>query len=140
MLANQFLGIICEEQGIPPKSFSKDALSELQNIDWTGNIRELRNLIEASFIHMPTPETRHMDLPPQFRAKEKECALLPHNERDMILSALLTTKWSRTKAAKKLDWSRMTLYRKMAKHDIGKRTHNAHNEHAEQLQTHPQAM
>mgnify|MGYP000504168149 CR=1 FL=1 len=50
MLAEHFLGIICEEQGIPIKSFSKDALSELQNIDWTGNIRELRNIVERLVI------------------------------------------------------------------------------------------
>lgn len=50
LLANHFLGVICQEQGIPPKSFSKDALSELQKIDWTGNIRELRNIVERLII------------------------------------------------------------------------------------------
>ena len=50
LLANHFLGIICEEQGIPAKTFTKDALKELQNIDWTGNIRELRNIVERLII------------------------------------------------------------------------------------------
>ncbi|GJL54293.1 MAG: acetoacetate metabolism regulatory protein AtoC [Nitrospirales bacterium] len=103
------------------QGLTEDALTTLLQYSWPGNIRELRNLIEASFIHLPTPTTRRMDLPPQFRMKAKECASLPQNERDRILSALLSTKWSRTKAAKKLQWSRMTLYRKMVKHKIMKR-------------------
>ena len=50
LLANHFLGIICKEQCIPTKSFSKDAIRELQKIDWTGNIRELRNIVERLII------------------------------------------------------------------------------------------
>jgi two-component system nitrogen regulation response regulator NtrX len=50
LLANHFLTIVCEEQGIAPKTFSPDALKELQNIDWTGNIRELRNIVERLII------------------------------------------------------------------------------------------
>ena len=105
------------------EDMTNEALDSLLKYTWPGNVRELRNLIEASFIHLPNPSTKHMELPEQFRKKEKECAALPQDERDLILSALLTTKWSRTKAAKKLEWSRMTLYRKMAKHNIGQRNH-----------------
>ena len=50
ILANHFLAMICEEQGIALKTLSKDALSEMQNIDWTGNIRELRNIVERLII------------------------------------------------------------------------------------------
>lgn len=50
LLANHFLGMVCEEQGITPKTFSEDALKELQKIDWTGNIRELRNIVERLII------------------------------------------------------------------------------------------
>ncbi len=50
MLAEHFLSIICEEQGIAKKQFSDDALLELQKVDWTGNIRELRNIIERLVI------------------------------------------------------------------------------------------
>jgi DNA-binding NtrC family response regulator len=42
--------MVCEEQGIPAKSFDSEALSELKNINWTGNIRELRNIIERLII------------------------------------------------------------------------------------------
>jgi len=50
LLAEHFLQLICEEHGIPQKSFSKEAIKELQKINWTGNIRELRNVIERLII------------------------------------------------------------------------------------------
>ena len=50
MLAQHFLKLICEEHGIPLKSISKDAVVELQKINWTGNIREFRNVIERLII------------------------------------------------------------------------------------------
>jgi two-component system, NtrC family, nitrogen regulation response regulator NtrX len=50
LLSNYFIGKICEEQNMTPKKLNKDAIKELQNIDWTGNIRELRNMIERLLI------------------------------------------------------------------------------------------
>ena len=50
LLAEHFMTIICSEHGIPRKSFSKEALKALQSVDWTGNIRELRNIIERLII------------------------------------------------------------------------------------------
>jgi DNA-binding NtrC family response regulator len=41
---------ITEEQGILPKKFSDEALEELKNYKWTGNIRELRNVVERLLI------------------------------------------------------------------------------------------
>ena len=46
LLADHFINDICASQGKPPLTFTDDAISELQNITWTGNIRELRNVIE----------------------------------------------------------------------------------------------
>jgi two-component system nitrogen regulation response regulator NtrX len=50
LLANHFIKMICADQGVPTKSFDKKALDALQNINWTGNIRELRNVIERLVI------------------------------------------------------------------------------------------
>ncbi|MFP5471859.1 MAG: sigma-54-dependent transcriptional regulator [Bacteroidia bacterium] len=50
LLSNYFIEKICEEQNMTPKKLTKDAIKELQNIDWTGNIRELRNMIERLLI------------------------------------------------------------------------------------------
>ncbi|MFM7300146.1 MAG: sigma-54-dependent transcriptional regulator [Crocinitomicaceae bacterium] len=50
LLADHFLTLICQEQGIHKKGFASEAKVELQKINWTGNIRELRNVIERLVI------------------------------------------------------------------------------------------
>ena len=50
LLINYFSSKIADEQGIPKKTFSKGALKLLQEYDWTGNIRELRNVVERLII------------------------------------------------------------------------------------------
>ena len=50
LLANYFIEKICTEQGAPIKKISEEAKKELMKIDWTGNIRELRNIIERLII------------------------------------------------------------------------------------------
>jgi transcriptional regulator with GAF, ATPase, and Fis domain len=50
LLANHFIAEICENQGRPPLKITATAISELQKITWTGNIRELRNVIERLVI------------------------------------------------------------------------------------------
>jgi len=50
LLADHFLNLICQEYGIPVKEMSKEAYEELKKIDWTGNIRELRNVVERLII------------------------------------------------------------------------------------------
>jgi two-component system nitrogen regulation response regulator NtrX len=50
LLAEHFLKNLCEEHGMPAKSFSKEAIKELQKINWTGNIREFRNVVERLII------------------------------------------------------------------------------------------
>jgi two-component system, NtrC family, nitrogen regulation response regulator NtrX len=46
LLANHFLEQVLSEQGMAPKIFSDGAFEELKKIHWTGNIRELRNVVE----------------------------------------------------------------------------------------------
>ncbi len=50
LIANYFLKQICEDYSMPLKTFTKEGLDELKNINWTGNIRELRNVIERMII------------------------------------------------------------------------------------------
>jgi DNA-binding NtrC family response regulator len=50
MLADHFLKLICEEYGIPVKSISPEAIEELKNHNWSGNIREFRNVVERLII------------------------------------------------------------------------------------------
>lgn len=50
LLLEHFATKIAEEQGNATKSFSKEAIKLLQVYDWTGNIRELRNVVERLII------------------------------------------------------------------------------------------
>jgi DNA-binding NtrC family response regulator len=50
LLVNKFLGDIAKEYGTAKKDISKEALSILQDFPWTGNIRELRNVVERLVI------------------------------------------------------------------------------------------
>ncbi|MEX6626228.1 sigma-54-dependent transcriptional regulator [Tenacibaculum salmonis] len=50
LLVDFFTSKISDEQGTPKKAFSKEAIKLLQEYDWTGNIRELRNVVERLII------------------------------------------------------------------------------------------
>ena len=50
LLVQYFAEQICQEQGIATKSFEPEAIKALQQLDWTGNIRQLRNVVERLII------------------------------------------------------------------------------------------
>jgi DNA-binding NtrC family response regulator len=100
------------------EGFTDEALEYLFHYDWPGNVRELKNLLEATFINLSSRKIAFVDLPKTFERRLKETEGLPEGERDRLLSVLFATKWNKSKAAETLHWSRMTLYRKMAKYHI----------------------
>lgn len=57
LLANYFIEKLCQEHGMAPKTFSAEALQALQKVNWTGNIRELRNIVERLIILCDTEIT-----------------------------------------------------------------------------------
>lgn len=50
MLVQHFIRQVCEEYGAPQRAITEEALNALQEINWTGNIRELRNVVERLLI------------------------------------------------------------------------------------------
>lgn len=50
LLVDHFNNMICQEYGITPKTIEMDAIQALQDVDWSGNIRELRNVVERLII------------------------------------------------------------------------------------------
>ncbi|MCX7985729.1 MAG: sigma-54 dependent transcriptional regulator [Bacteroidales bacterium] len=50
LLAQHFIELFCSEYGKPLKKIHPDAIAQLQQINWTGNIREFRNVIERLII------------------------------------------------------------------------------------------
>ena len=57
LLVEYFTGMICAEQGIAVKSFEPAAIKALQQKEWTGNIRQLRNVVERLIILAGPPTT-----------------------------------------------------------------------------------
>lgn len=50
LLVTHFLKLVCQDHGIALKTIDPDAVKALQALNWTGNIRELRNIIERLVI------------------------------------------------------------------------------------------
>lgn len=50
ILGRQFLSELCQEYGYPPKELTDEAAAALSRLDWTGNVRELHNVIERLVI------------------------------------------------------------------------------------------
>ena len=57
LLVNYFIDNLIIDQGLEPKSFSKEAVNQLMDYPWTGNIRELRNVVERLMILGSNPVT-----------------------------------------------------------------------------------
>jgi DNA-binding NtrC family response regulator len=118
LLIDHFVQKFSAQFGRGIEGFSAEAMELLLRHDWPGNIRELMNLIERIFIDPPGEEIAIADLPQTMRGP-----LLPRqdtvpSERELLLYTLSQTNWNKSKAAERLHWSRMTLYRKIAKYRI----------------------
>ncbi len=85
---------------------------------WPGNVRELKNVLEAAFVNQPARHIQVEDLPAAFLRRFGDAGDKSLPERDRILWALHSCRWNKSRAAKKLRWSRMTLYRKMDRYHI----------------------
>lgn len=98
--------------------FDDDLLPLLFHYDWPGNVRELKNMIEATFISAPEHRIEMGNLPDHFRKLLHATPHDPKSERDRLLSVLVETNWNKSRAAQRLNWSRMTLYRKMSQFQV----------------------
>lgn len=117
-LVGHFLADLGTAYGKQVAGVSVAVLQALLRYDWPGNIRELRNLCEATLVHATGPRIEWSHLPEDFRKAVGSAIDEPLEERDRLLSALLSTNWNKSQAAQRLNWSRWTLYRKMHKHQI----------------------
>lgn len=119
-LLDHFIQDMNRRFGVRVRRLTQEALEHLMAYDWPGNVRELKNLLETVFADLSSSEITPESLPAQFRTRCEPSKAVGRSEQDELLRALLSTKWNKSKAAEKLHWSRMTLYRKMARYNIAR--------------------
>lgn len=116
--AYHFLAQANEELGKDVKNITKDALENLKQHRWDGNLRELRNVIRRATLFAENQDITVDNLPVltnriQKSNDENDMALRPGDEKEQILAALRKARGNKTVAAKLLEVDRKTLYNKM---------------------------
>lgn len=126
LLVQHFIDQFNKKFGKDIKQFSSDAYELLTEYNWSGNIRELENVIEHCFVLCNT-DTIQINCVPK-RLREKSDKILPMNkeeklgikdaERELLINVLNRNNWNRSKTAKELKIDPSTLWRKMKKYEI----------------------
>ena len=137
-LAQHFLRLHAEEQGIKPKELTSQAMETLQQHDWPGNIRELRNLVERLLIMVSTPVIDSPDVE-TFLQGRSASAHHAHSlegfysslrearnafEREYITTKLRENNWNVSKTADDLKIERSHLHRKIKLLNVELRSEN----------------
>ena len=127
ILAEKFVAEICEDYGIPRKVVTPKAIQELQQINWTGNIRELHNVMERLVILSENKITEQEVLAfavanatkdPMdsiFTRFDKFMDFRDFMEKQYIEYKLRINNWNVSKTADEIDLQRSHLYSKMDK-------------------------
>ncbi len=133
VLADHFLNEICGDYGIPVKKMEKDALESLQARNWTGNIRELRNVVERLVIMSDKTITKQDVIDysgPSSKAENKGIdfdkfanlqQLNDYVERSFIENKLDKNSWNVSKTADDIGMSKKALEEKLESLGLKKR-------------------
>jgi two-component system nitrogen regulation response regulator NtrX len=131
MLVQHFAQRAVREAALKPRQLSPEAVERLQRMEWSGNVRELRNTVERLLILAPGATISGPDvdllvtgqsapgglsadlLSSRTFAEFKEAA-----ERAFILQKLRENDWNVSETARILDMPRSNLYKKIEKYDL----------------------
>ena len=105
---------------------AEEALEQLVDYDWPGNIRELINAIEYAFVLCSGEEIQKNHFPPSINGKSrypseqrlKRDHRVDSDSKKVLLEALKKTNGNKSEAAKSLGISRVTLWKRLKAHDI----------------------
>src|SRR5687767_3604221 len=128
VLANRFVARYCAANGLPldGKVFSEEAISRLLSYHWPGNIRELESTVSRAALSAPGRVIRdgdveflhaHAPVPQAIEARLK-LPTLRDAERTHIQRVLEAVSWNKKEAARVLEISRGTLYRKILEYQL----------------------
>jgi DNA-binding NtrC family response regulator len=126
VLAQRFLARYCAAQGMPleSKTFAPEAIDLLVNYHWPGNIRELESTVSRAALSAPGRAIRASDVQflhatvPSAPAGGDRMPSLAEAERAHIVRVLEAVHWNKKEAARVLDISRGTLYRKIVEYEL----------------------
>ena len=132
LLVAHFAEKAAKENGIPPKTFSTEALNHLSGYEWPGNIRQLQNVVERCLVLVPGDVITLEDLPAEIRDEEAQFKsavdLLPVQldladtleriEAALIRRALVRADFVQAKAAELLGISKSLMQYKLKKYSI----------------------
>jgi DNA-binding NtrC family response regulator len=126
VLAQRFLARYCAAQGLPleSKAFSREALDLLLHYHWPGNIRELESTVSRAALSAPGRSIRASDVEflhasvPNVALGGDRLPSLAEAERAHIVRVLEAVQWNKKEAARVLDISRGTLYRKIVEYSL----------------------
>jgi two-component system nitrogen regulation response regulator NtrX len=131
MIAERFVNEICEDYSITRKIITPKAMAELQQIQWSGNIRELHNVIERLVIlsdqKITETEVQNFVVGNKSKANTLEDIFEKYDkfqefkdfmERVFIEFKLQKNGWNVTKTADEIDIQRSHLYNKIEKYSL----------------------
>jgi DNA-binding NtrC family response regulator len=126
VLAERFLSRYCAANGLPvgDRTFAPDAMQALQAYPWPGNIRELESTVSRAALSAPGRVIRGGDLEflhalaPQGQEPATRLPTLRDAERTHIVRVLEAVQWNKKEAARVLEISRGTLYRKIEEYGL----------------------
>jgi DNA-binding NtrC family response regulator len=136
LLVSHFLEFYTNENGMPPRRLSADALRALIDYEWPGNVRELENSIERGVVLSSGPVIGSELLPGHITGRSFQDALLEHNpnaslfdilediERRIIIEKLERCNWNQTDAAEQFHIPLSTLNQKIKRLNIEIRKRN----------------
>jgi len=133
MLAQYFAATLSAREGIPPRTFTPDALERLSALDWPGNVRELRNTVERLLILASDPEisARDIDRLAGQRALDDaglasltQCRTFEEfkdaAERAFLLNKLREFDWNVSETARAVEMPRSNLYKKIERYSLSR--------------------
>lgn len=130
LIADKFLKEICEESGYSKKIFTPMAMEALKSINWSGNIRELRNVVERlaimcehkineedvqAYANITKPGSGSQTVYDKF-SKFQE--FKDYAEKNFILHKLKANNWNIAKTAQEIEIQRSHLYNKIDKFQL----------------------
>lgn len=126
LYANEFLSQANEELEKNVKGFSQAVVSKFESNSWSGNLRELRNVVRRAVLFASEDEIKLNDLPALGETtyavaennKDRDLALRPSDEKERIEAALEKAAGNKSLAAQILKIDRKTLYNKIHQYGI----------------------